>query len=196
MAVGGTAGGRAGSSQAAAAGRFAAGRLAAAAFVGTERERASRGGSCCSPWRQERSASRKELCAGLSASSGRGFCRYTDALLSAAQVATDALSLGAVGGGGLLRQGESRASSWPSPKSKAGAAADRSRAVRALAVSERWAAISPAQKLGGSRCQGKQGDQQRAARPRTCTLLRKPTLYYLRLDSPCTAHCCIIVHSW
>ena len=61
----------------------------------------------------------------------------------------------------------------------------------------RWAAISPALQLAGaSRCQGKQGDQQRAARRRACTSLRKPTLYYLRLDLSCTAHCCIIVHSF
>lgn len=38
------------------------------------------------------------------------------------------------------------------------------------------------------------GDQQRAARPCACTPLRKLTLYYMRLDSFCTALCCIIVH--
>ena len=114
--VGETAAGQAGSTQAAAAGRVAAGHLAggagarrcrvvaaaaaaaaaapAPALAGMDRERASPVGS--SSLRQERSASKKELGANLSASIGgqRG------ALEQAARDPMKALSLGASGGWG------------------------------------------------------------------------------------------------
>ena len=97
MAVGDTAGGQADSSQVAVEAHFAAGhRLTAAAFAGVEKERASRVGSCCSPWRQERSASRKELCAHFSASSKRKQCLCLDVLGWATSVPTSAPLLCAV----------------------------------------------------------------------------------------------------
>lgn len=73
----------------------------------------------------------------------------------------------------------------------------RPRSAAHVTDASRRSMVDPARSsAGGSRCQGKQGDQQRTARPRACMPLRKPTLYYLRLDSRCTALCCIIVHSF
>lgn len=109
--VGETAAGQAGSTQAAAAGRVAAGHLAggagarrchvvaaaaapAPALAGMDRERASPVGS--SSLRQERSASKKELGANLSASIGG----QMGALEQAARSPMKALSLGASGGWG------------------------------------------------------------------------------------------------
>ena len=116
VVVGESAAGPADSTQAAAAGRVAAaGHLAgdarrcrvmaavaaaaaaaapAPALAGMGRERASQVGS--SPLRQERSASKKELGANLSASIGW----QTDALDQAARSPMNALSLGASGGWG------------------------------------------------------------------------------------------------
>ena len=114
VVVGESAAGPADSTQAAAAGRVAAaGHLAgdarrcrvmaavaaaaaapAPALAGMGRERASPVGS--SPLRQERSASKKELGANLSASIGW----QTDALDQAARSPMNALSLGASGGWG------------------------------------------------------------------------------------------------
>lgn len=98
MAVGAAAADRACSSQAAAAGRVAAGHLGvprseAAASAGMEREMASRVESCGSPLRQERSASRKELCAKLSASSEADICRLSNVLISTAEGLMNAPSL-------------------------------------------------------------------------------------------------------
>ena len=148
--------------------------------------------SCYSPLRQERSASRKELCAQFRASSRRTIYRCPGIQKRSTADAVCALSLRAVGGWYLLLLVERCCASSCHVQNR-GPRSSWSRAQR----DGRWAAISPALQLAGaSRCQGKQGDQQRAARRRACTSLRKPTLYYLRLDLSCTAHCCIIVHSF